>query len=69
MKKIAVFGGTGMTGLCTVEAALKQGESAAREAGFRVFFVFSFFFLLTTPRFLASDRVGGVSSTRSPKTR
>ncbi|XP_050420861.1 flavin reductase (NADPH) [Adelges cooleyi] len=25
MKKIAIFGGTGMTGLCTVEAALKQG--------------------------------------------
>jgi len=26
MKKIAIFGATGMTGLCTVEAALKQGE-------------------------------------------
>lgn len=26
MKKIAIFGGTGMTGLCTVEAALKQGK-------------------------------------------
>lgn len=25
MKKIAIFGATGMTGLCTVEAALKQG--------------------------------------------
>ncbi|XP_050543296.1 flavin reductase (NADPH) [Daktulosphaira vitifoliae] len=25
MKKIAIFGSTGMTGLCTVEAALKQG--------------------------------------------
>lgn len=26
MKKIAIFGSTGMTGLCTVEAALKQGK-------------------------------------------
>lgn len=26
MKKIAIFGGTGMTGLCVIEAALKQGE-------------------------------------------
>uniref|UniRef100_A0A8D8LRA2 Flavin reductase (NADPH) n=1 Tax=Cacopsylla melanoneura TaxID=428564 RepID=A0A8D8LRA2_9HEMI len=25
MKKIAIFGATGMTGLCTLEAALKQG--------------------------------------------
>jgi len=25
MKKIAIFGGSGMTGLCAVEAALKKG--------------------------------------------
>lgn len=27
MKKIVIFGATGMTGLCTVEAALKQGTT------------------------------------------
>jgi hypothetical protein len=29
MKKIAIFGATGMTGVCAVEAALKQGNRAS----------------------------------------
>lgn len=34
MKKIAIFGATGMTGLCTVEAALNLGKMAQERQKF-----------------------------------
>lgn len=41
-KKIAIFGGTGMTGQCVVEYALKKGEQSAFNAILTQFYLSRF---------------------------